>query len=261
MKFLVCIKQVPDTTEIRIDPKTNTLIRTGVPSIVNPFDAYALDAALRMKEESGGTVTVISMGPPQAEEILRSALAKGADEAYLVTDRAFGGSDTLATSCILAAAARKVGPFDLIFCGKQAIDGDTGQVGPELAEHLDFAQATCVREAHILNGKLNVLRQREGCEEHLEVQLPAVVTILKKEGHPGFETLRGRYAANRREIPQLGQAELQVEASRIGLTGSPTRVRRTFTPERHADCVQLSGQTAEETAKLLLEQLRRAQVI
>ena len=146
MEILVCIKQVPDTTEIRIDPETNTLIRTGVPSIMNPFDAYAVEQALQLKEMTDGRVTVVTMGPPQAKSILGDALAMGVDDAYLVTDRKFGGSDTLATSYILASVARKLGPFDVILCGKQAIDGDTGQVGPEMAEHLDIPQITYVSQ-------------------------------------------------------------------------------------------------------------------
>ncbi|MBU2699573.1 electron transfer flavoprotein alpha/beta subunit, partial [Sporomusaceae bacterium BoRhaA] len=143
MEMVVCVKQVPDTTEVKIDPVTNTLVRQGVPSIVNPFDKNALEAALQLKEKNGGKVTVVSMGPPQAKDALKECLAMGADEAYLVSDRAFGGADTLATSYTLAAALKKLGKFDLILCGKQAIDGDTAQVGPEMAEHLGIAQITC----------------------------------------------------------------------------------------------------------------------
>ena len=165
MHILVCIKQVPDTTEIKIDPVTKTLIREGVPSIVNPFDAFALELAVRLKEKNGGRVTVVSMGPNQAEVALRECLSVGADEAYLVTDRAFGGSDTLATSYILANAIKKIGSFDIIFCGKQAIDGDTGQVGPEIAECLDIAQVTYAfdvdydgEKTHLQAGKRRRLR-------------------------------------------------------------------------------------------------------
>lgn len=166
MNILVCVKQVPDTTEIKIDPVTNTLIRAGVPSIVNPFDAYALEVAVRLKESVGGKVTVVSMGPEQAKNALKECLAVGADQAYLVSGREFGGSDTLATSYVLSCAVRALeekegAPFDLIFCGKQAIDGDTGQVGPELAEHLDCAQITYASDAVLEDGKLKVKRESD----------------------------------------------------------------------------------------------------
>ena len=174
MEILVCIKQVPDTTEIRIDPETNTLIRTGVPSIMNPFDAYAVEQALQLKEMTDGRVTVVTMGPPQAKSILGDALAMGVDDAYLVTDRKFGGSDTLATSYILASVARKLGPFDVILCGKQAIDGDTGQVGPEMAEHLDIPQITYVSSVEVDGKGVKAVRE---CTKHQEIvtaQLPVM---------------------------------------------------------------------------------------
>ncbi|MDF2634543.1 MAG: Electron transfer flavoprotein alpha/beta-subunit, partial [Pelosinus sp.] len=161
MEVLVCIKQVPDTAEVKIDPVTNTLIRQGVPSIVNPFDKNALEAALQLKDKHGGKVTVISMGPPQAKDALKECLAMGADRAILVSDRAFGGSDTLATSYTLAAAIRKIGTYDIIFCGKQAIDGDTAQVGPEIAEHLEIAQITYVAKIEVDGDTVSVEREYE----------------------------------------------------------------------------------------------------
>ncbi len=182
MKILVCIKQVPDTTEIKIDPVTNTLIRTGVPSIMNPFDAYAVEQALRLKEESGGHVTVVTMGPPQAQEILTDALARGADKAYLVTDRKFGGSDTLATSYILSKVVEKLGGFDAILCGKQAIDGDTGQVGPEMAEHLGIAQVTYASQIHEKDGAFEAVRECKAYQEIISVPAPAVFTVVKEIG-------------------------------------------------------------------------------
>lgn len=191
MEILVCIKQVPDTTEIRIDPETNTLIRTGVPSIMNPFDAYAVEQALQLKEMTDGRVTVVTMGPPQAKSILGDALAMGVDDAYLVTDRKFGGSDTLATSYILASVARKLGPFDVILCGKQAIDGDTGQVGPEMAEHLDIPQITYVSSVEVDGKGVKAVRE---CTKHQEIvtaQLPVVITVVKGEQEPRFETIVG----------------------------------------------------------------------
>lgn len=261
MKILVCVKQVPDTTEIKIDPATNTLIRTGVPSIMNPFDAYAVEQGLRLKETTGGTVTVISMGPPQARVILTDALAMGADEAYLITDRRFGGSDTLATSYILSCAARHLGPFDVILCGKQAIDGDTGQVGPEIAEHLNIAQVTYVSQLQPDNGRLEAVREHPDRQEILSVSLPAVISVVKGEERPRFETIRGRLKANQQEICILDRDALPVEDDLIGLKGSPTKVKRTFTPERHAECVWITGDTAREQAKALCGALSRAHVI
>ena len=261
MKILVCIKQVPDTTEIKIDPVTNTLIRTGVPSIMNPFDAYAVEQALRLKEESGGHVTVVTMGPPQAQEILTDALARGADKAYLVTDRKFGGSDTLATSYILSKVVEKLGGFDAILCGKQAIDGDTGQVGPEMAEHLGIAQVTYASQIHEKDGTFEAVRECKAYQEIISVPAPAVFTVVKGEVPPRFETIRGRLWANRCEIGVLDCEVLPVEEGYIGLTGSPTKVRRTFTPERHADCVWIQGEDAKEQAKGLCDALARANVI
>lgn len=261
MKILVCIKQVPDTTEIKIDPVTNTLIRTGVPSIMNPFDAYAVELALRLKEEHGGQVTVVTMGPPQAKEILTDALAMGADEAYLVTDRKFGGSDTLATSYILSRVVEKLGGFDAILCGKQAIDGDTGQVGPEMAEHLGIAQVTYASQIHEKNGAFEAVRECRAYQEVISVPAPAVFIVVKGDARPRFETIRGRLRANRCEIGILDCEALPVQEERIGLTGSPTKVRRTFTPERHADCVWIQGEDAGEQAKGLFDALTRANVI
>lgn len=261
MKILVCVKQVPDTTEIKIDPVTNTLIRTGVPSIMNPFDAYAVEQALRLKEAAGGTVSVVSMGPPQAMSILTDALAMGADEAHLITDRRFGGSDTLATSYILSCAVRQLGPFDVILCGKQAIDGDTGQVGPEMAEHLGIAQVTYVSQLRPDGDRLEAVREHPDRQEILSVALPAVITVVKGEERPRFETIRGRLKANRQEIGILDREALPVEDEKIGLTGSPTKVKRTFTPERHAECVWVEGESAKDQAKALCQALSRTHVI
>jgi len=261
VKILVCVKQVPDTTEIKIDPVTNTLIRTGVPSIMNPFDKYAVEQALRLKDADGSHVTVISMGPPQAKAILGEALAMGADDAYLVTDRAFGGSDTLATSYILSAAVQKLGPFDVILCGKQAIDGDTAQVGPEMAEHLGLPQVTYASQLKACGDHLEVVRECAGHQEIIEVATPAVVTTVKSDERPRFETIRGRLRANQYEIGIVDRSALTVEDGMIGLTGSPTRVKKTFTPERHAECIWIEGETAKEKAAGLYGALTRAHVI
>lgn len=261
MNIIVCIKQVPNTTQVRIDPVTNTLIRDGVPSIFNTFDRYALEQGLLLADAFGGTVTAVCMGPPQAKSILEEALAMGAGRAYLVSDRAFGGSDTLATSYILAAAIKKIGDFDLILCGKQAIDGDTGQVGPELAEHLELAQATYVGSIEKDGERLLAMRELSGSREVLEVSCPAIMTVTKNGHEPRFETIRGRLAANRTEIPVLTAADLDVDPERLGLKGSPTRVKRSFVPERHADCVRIEGGSAREMASSLLRSLAAAQVL
>lgn len=263
MNIVVCVKQVPDTTEIKIDPVTNTLIRAGVPSIVNPFDAYALEMAVRLKEKVGGTVTALCMGPQQAKEALRQCLAVGADKAYLVSDRAFGGSDTLATSYILATTIsyleQELGAFDLILCGKQAIDGDTGQVGPELAEHLDRVQLTYVAEMEMVDEKtLSVTREADSYLEVLQTGLPAVITVIKTAWEPRYATLKSKMAARKAEIPTITAAELAgIDTARIGLKGSPTKVKKTFTPEHKKSGVKVVaedyGVCAQGAAQFLVE--------
>lgn len=261
MSILVCVKQVPDTTEIRIDPATNTLIRSGVPSIVNPFDAYALETAVRLKERTGGTVTVISMGPAQAAAALRECLSVGADRAVLVTDRAFGGSDTLATSYILSGAIRYLGGFDIIFCGKQAIDGDTGQVGPEIAEHLGLAQVTYVCDVSWEDGTLVAKRENEGGHEYIQPQLPAVLTVIKTDYEPRYPTIKSKMAANKAKIETITAAELNLNAEHIGLKGSPTKVKKTFVPQHQKNCVRIQRDTAAQAAQELLEHLAQVHLL
>ena len=261
MKILVCVKQVPDTTEIKIDPVTNTLIRTGVPSIMSPFDEFAVEQALRLREQAGGTVTVVTMGLPQAKEILEHALAMGADEAFLVTDRSFGGSDTLATSYILSKTAEHLGPFDVMLFGKQAIDGDTGQVGPELAEHLGVAQATYVSSLKAVGDSIECVRECAGYQEIVSVKTPAVFTVVKTDERPRFETIENRLRANAYEVGIVDSSVITVDPARIGLSGSPTRVKKTFTPERHSECVWIEGETKQEIAHELYGALSRAHVI
>lgn len=245
MNILVCVKQVPDTTAVRIDPVTNTLIREGVPSILNPFDGFALEMALRLREQAGGTVTLLCMGPAQAAEALRTCLAVGGDEAFLLSGREFGGSDTLATSYILSCAvkvleARKGQPFDVIFCGKQAIDGDTGQVGPELAEHLDVPQITYATEIQS-QGKDSLCVRKETAEgyEVLEVGLPTVISVTKTPYELRYATVKGIFFSNRAEISVITPQEMegQIDLSRAGLKGSPTKVKKSFTPSRSKSCV------------------------
>ena len=228
MNMLVCIKQVPDTTEIRIDPVKNTLIRDGVPSIVNPFDAYALEAAARIKDKDPSSqIVLLSMGPDQAKNALKECLAVGGDKAYLVCDRAVAGSDTLATSYILSCAIKKLeeteGKFDIIFCGKQAIDGDTAQVGPEIAEHLGLPQVTYALEVFSEDGKIKVKKEAEEGNEVIGIKAPCLITVTKPAFDPRYPSIKSKMAANRKEIAVIVADDLpDMDRERIGLKGSPT---------------------------------------
>lgn len=261
MEILVCIKQVPDTAEVKIDPVTNTLIRQGVPSIINPFDKNALEAALQLKDKHGGKVTVICMGPPQAKEALRECLAMGADNAILVSDRAFGGADTLATSYTLAATIRKIGTYDLIFCGKQAIDGDTAQVGPEIAEHLGIAQITYVAKIEVNGDTVSVEREYEEGYGIIEGKLPLLISVVKAINEPRYPTIKGTMKANRAEIPVWTMADLDVDEQRLGLKGSPTQVRRIFSPPQRTGGVLIQKDTARESVAVLIQKLSDAKII
>jgi electron transfer flavoprotein beta subunit len=262
MEIVVCVKQVPDTTDVKIDPQTNTLIRQGVPSIVNPFDKNALEAALQLREKNGGKVTVISMGPPQAKEALKECLSLGADEAYLISDRAFGGADTLATSYTLAAAIKKLGGFDMIICGKQAIDGDTAQVGPEMAEHLGIAQITYVSKIESVEKQtVRVEREHEEGYEVIEGKLPVLLTVVKSINEPRLPTVKGALKANRREIPVISANDMELDAAKIGLTGSPTQVRKIFTPQQRQQGEIISVGSAREAVDSLMQKLLDAKVI
>ena len=260
MKILVCVKQVPDTTEVRIDRETNTLQRQDVPSILNPFDRHALEEALRVKERCGGTVSVLTMGPLQAQEVLKECLALGADEAVLLSDKAFAGADTLATSRTLAAAISKLGPTELIFCGKQAIDGDTAQVGPELAEHLNMAQVTCVSGLEVFPEEQRLIAEREVEDGHevLELPFPAVLTISKCLNEPRYPSIKGRLRANKTPIPILNLEDLGLRAEETGLQGSPTRVVRIFAPETRKGGEVIQGMAPRQAADLLAIRLKQA---
>lgn len=261
MKVVVCIKQVPDTSEVKINRETNTLIREGVPSIINPFDMYALEEALRVRERCGGSVTAISMGPPQAMDSLREAISYGIDEAILISDRAFAGSDTLATSYTVARAIAKIGGADLVICGKQAIDGDTAQVGPGVAEELDIPHVTYVKKiVEIRDGYLKVERMVEGGYEVVEAGLPALITVVKEINEPRVPSLKGMMRARKAEIPVWKAGDLGVDPGRIGLAGSPTTVVRIFTPELRRRGEMLEG-TAVEQARALVERLRSTRLI
>lgn len=261
MEIVVCVKQVPDTTEIKIDPVTNALIRQGVPSIVNPFDKNALEAALQLREKHGGKVTVVSMGPPQAKEALKECLALGADTAILISDRAFGGSDTLATSYALAAVMRKLGNYDMILCGKQAIDGDTAQVGPEMAEHLGIAQLTYVSKVEVEGTTVRVEREHEDGYDIIEAELPVLLSVVKSINEPRFPTVRGTMKANRAEIPVWTAADLEVDSNKLGFKGSPTQVRKTFTPPLRQNGVVIQKDTAREAVAELIQKLSEAKIV
>jgi len=261
VEIIVCIKQVPDTTEVKIDPEKGTLIREGVPSIVNPFDEYAVEAALRIKEEMGGKVTVITMGPPQAVEALRKCIAMGADDAVLISDRDFAGSDTWATSYTLAGAIRALGKVDLILCGKQAIDGDTAQVGPGIAEHLGISQVTYVqRVVSVSENAIQVERSFEAGYEVIETPLPAVLTIDKAANVPRLPSMMGTMKALRKEIRTLTSGDIDVRPEFLGMEGSPTRVKRTFTPQPRKGGRMLQGEM-EDMLKELVQILREEKIV
>ncbi|MCF7838084.1 MAG: electron transfer flavoprotein subunit beta/FixA family protein [Candidatus Marinimicrobia bacterium] len=261
MHIIVCLKQVPDTNDVRIDPETNTLIREGVASIMNPFDENALEAALAIKDAQGATVTAISMGPPQAGDMLREAIARGADNVYLVSDRAFAGSDTLATSYALAKAIRTLPAADLVLFGKQAIDGDTAQVGPGVAELLGLPIITYVRKVTVQDQQLEVERAFEDGFERMSVPLPAVLTVLKETNVPRMASLRGRMKAKKVEVPVLKAADIEAESHHVGLTGSPTQVIRIFTPPKKQGGVTLDGSHGQEAAQQAVALLRERKVI
>jgi electron transfer flavoprotein alpha/beta subunit len=261
MEIVVCVKQVPDTTEVKIDPVTNTLIRQGVPSIVNPFDKNAVEAALQLKDKHGGKVTVISMGPPQAKDALKECLAMGADTAILISDRKFGGADTLATSYTLAAAIRKLGTYDIIICGKQAIDGDTAQVGPETAEHLGISQVTYVAKLDVIGDTVRVEREHEEGYEVLEAKMPLLVSVVKSINEPRFPSIKGTMRANRIEIGEWTANDLDVDEQRLGLKGSPTQVSRIFTPPQRTEGVVIQKDTARECVAELIQKLSEAKIV
>jgi electron transfer flavoprotein beta subunit len=253
MNIIVCIKQVPETTEVKINPETNTLIREGVKSIINPFDMYAIEEAVRLKEKFGGKAIVISMGPPQAEAALREAISMGIDEGILICDRAFAGSDTWATSFTLAAAIKKIiGGFDLILCGKQASDGDTAQVGPGISTHLDIPQVTYVKKIEeVKDNYLRVERMMEEGFEIIETPLPALLTVVKEINEPRLPSLKGMMRAKQAKITTWTQKELNLDSQQIGLCGSPTQVVKIFTPPQRTPGQIIKGEIPEIATQLV----------
>ena len=254
MKIIVCIKQVPNTNQVKLDPETGTLIRKGVPSIINPDDKAGLEAALRLKERHGAHVTVLSMGPPQADKALREALAMGADEAVLLTDRAFGGADTWATSSTLAAALAGM-EYDLIITGRQAIDGDTAQVGPQIAEHLKLPNISYAEELRLEGDSIVVKRQYEDRYHVIRAKLPCLVTALAELNTPRYMTPGGIFDAYAKDVKVLGRNDITIDDANLGLKGSPTRVFKSFTKavKGKGTVVELDPQ---ESAAWLVERLQ-----
>jgi electron transfer flavoprotein alpha/beta subunit len=261
LNIIVCIKQVPETTEVDIDPETGRLKREGVAAVVNPFDEYAVEEGIRLRERYGGTVKVLTMGPPMAEAALRDAVAMGCNEAWLATDRAFAGADTLATSYTLGLCIRKMAPYDLIICGFKTTDGDTGQVGPELAENLGIPHICYVNEIQdISDDHIIVTRMLDDGVETLEAPFPALITVTKEINQPRLATLRGRIQAKKTEIRTLKSEDIGGNASKFGLEGSATRVIKVFTPEPPAGGEVVEG-SPEELAERILELLVECKVI
>ena len=261
MKYLVCVKQVPDTMEVKVDPGTKRIIREGVPSILNPYDAYALEEALRLKERYGGETAVITMGPPQAEAVLREALSMGIDEAVLLSDRAFAGSDTLATSYTLAQAIRKMEGISIVLCGREALDGSTGQVGPELAEHLGIPIITYVSKiSNVTSGWMECVRLMEDHYETLKSPLPAVITVIKEINQPRLPSLRGMLKAKKAVIPVWTKENLGGEEESYGQDGSPTRVVEIWRPEMKKEGRVITGEPAE-VASILYQELKKLGVV
>lgn len=238
MHFVVCLKQVPDTSEVRIDPKTNTLMREGVPSIINPYDAHALEEAIRLKKRVGGKVTIISMGPPQAKEALKKGMSFGADRAILLSDRAFAGSDTLATSYILSVAIEKLNetdPVDLVFAGKQAIDGDTAQTGPGIAQRMGIPQLTYAIKVRDINEEtVTIERKLENGREVVQAQLPALITVEKELNELSYATLPNMMKSAAYDPEVWDSKYLTFDNTQMGLKGSPTSVARIFAPPARA---------------------------
>ncbi|MDD2332048.1 MAG: electron transfer flavoprotein subunit beta/FixA family protein [Candidatus Cloacimonetes bacterium] len=255
MHIIVCLKQVPNTTEIKIDPSTNTLIREGVESILNPFDTYAIEEAVRLKEAHGGKITAISMGPPQVEATLREAVSLGVDDIILLSDRKFAGADTWATSYTLAAAIGKLGDYNLILTGQQAIDGDTAQVGPGIAAHLDLPQTCFVRKIESIDCyKAVVQRLMEDGYDRVEMRLPAVISVVKEINTPRLPSLRGKKNAKTAELVVWNANDLNLDEKDLGLNGSPTQVVNIFTP-KHDKKTEKVSLPPEEAAKLIIKRL------
>lgn len=262
MRIIVCVKQVPDTNEIKINPDTGTLIRDGVPSILNPDDANALEQALKIKNDKPDTeVVVLTMGPPQAKDMLQECIAMGADDGILLSDRALGGSDTWATSNAITAAIKKIGKYDIIFAGRQAIDGDTAQVGPQIAEKLGIPQVTYVKEFSMENDGIIVKRALENGYELLKVQPPCVFTTIKELNSPRYMSIKGILKAGEQELKTWNAEDIGVDLTTVGLKASPTNVFKSFTPKPKGAGISVEGDTSKEKAANLLANLKEKHII
>jgi electron transfer flavoprotein beta subunit len=262
MHVIVCVKMVPDTTQVSINPETNTLVREGVPFITNPYDTNAIEEGIRFKDRYGAYVTVISMGPPSAAIVLRKAISIGADEGILLSDRVFGGADTLATSMVLSAAINKINitrPVDIILCGKQTIDGDTAQVGPGIAQRMNITQLTLVNEVLSVDEvkkTIKVKRKLEGYQEIVESTLPTMITVEREINTPRYPTVPGRFCADEAMIQTWSNDVLKLNTAEIGLSGSPTQVRRIFAPEREkGEVVMGEGEQQPHAIKMIFDKL------
>ncbi len=249
MRIVVCIKQVPSTNKVQLHPETNTIIRDGRQSVTNPFDTYAIEEAVRVKEAVGGEVIALSMGIPETERLLRDAESRGVDRAVLLSDRNFAGADTLATSYTLSLGIRELFPVDLILCGKMAVDGDTAQIGPELAEQLGIPHVTDVSEIDsITETAIECKKETDHGYQHLKVKLPALLTVIKDINMPRMPSIKGVLDSQTAPFERKDAEKLDADFQRIGLTGSPTQVVKTFIPERMSEAVEIVGE-AEEQAK------------
>ncbi len=261
MKIVVCIKQVPDTFEVKIDPETKRIVREGVESIINPYDNYAIEEAVRLKERFGGTVTAITMGPPQAEKALRDAVAMGVDEAVLLSDIQFAGSDTLATSYILSCGIRKLGEFDIIVCGRETLDGSTGQVGAEIANHLSIPYITYVSKIKDISaGSMECTRLMEDHYEDLKTELPVLITVIKEINEPRIPSLKGMMKAKKAQINLWKCCNVEGEVCYFGQDGSPTRVVDVWTAHMQKEGRKVEGEP-EALADELVKELKNLGVM
>jgi electron transfer flavoprotein beta subunit len=251
LNIIICVKQVPGTNEVKMNKETNTIIREGVESILNPFDAYAVEEGVRLKEQTGGKVTALSMGIPSVAEMLKETISLGADDTVLLSDRAFAGSDTLATAYALSMGIKKIGEFDLVICGKQAIDGDTAQVGPSLAEKLGISHTTYVRKIEeIREGYIRCQRMTDDGYEVVEMPLPAVITVVKEINEPRLPSLKGMMRAKKAAVTVWTADDIGADKELCGLKGSPTQVVRTFVPVHDVKSEMIEGDPAEQAKKL-----------
>ncbi|RQD69557.1 MAG: electron transfer flavoprotein subunit beta/FixA family protein [Tindallia sp. MSAO_Bac2] len=251
MRVVVCIKQVPSTNRVQLHPETNTIIRDGRQSVTNPFDTYAIEEAVRIKEKTEGEAIAISMGIPETERLLRDAESRGVDRAILLSDKNFAGADTLATSYTLSLGIRDLMPVDLVLCGKMAVDGDTAQIGPELAEQLGIPHITDVSEIYSVNeSEIVCKKETDNGYQVLKIKLPALLTVVKDINMPRMPSIRGVLESQQAPFEKKGSQDLAADPEKIGLTGSPTQVVKTFIPDRSNEAIQISGDIDEQVTEI-----------